>query len=529
MLSQTLINIFTAIGALLGILIGFFAVAIEVRRLQRESRDELRAEREDRRSEAEERRRQQDVLNNVIRESEDKINQLRKEQVAQEQRFLQELRETRRESREARHEQREETQERRAGDIYAIEERRLTEVNLVVKNDIQLTSPSAEAEHETPFVIFRLPVENIGDGPVDILASLVSSRILSSKFKQGIGLRSRDVEWSDYEAFFWDHPDNQQERALFAGISTTKNMVGSADHLIRLAAKEQATLRRIDGVNSIQTLRKRSPVYLMYRVFLVARGYPLGEILRQLGGGLPDPTQTVNIEQLNFRALAQPNTERWRKVQEAILNINRLAFRLATGERDPLGLITEPDAWRFFLLHHEDFADSVILPNRSTLGRTIQGIWNRFYPESRLPPDFPSDGATQQARAYYQHELAPVIQQWEKLKRTINDSKEYDPHKGYSNAGFVPLTISAQRRIPREGYPMRVHTDPFYRDRWLEFLREGYLVSRPFPRQGVPGYDEQDIPDDPRVLEPYVGRQYFFMNSINAGEAGFGTTSETGR
>jgi hypothetical protein len=470
--SQVLINVVTALAALLGILIGTLAVTIELRRLRRESRGEQRDERG---------------------------------------------------------EQREERQERRAGDIYAIEERRLTEVNLVVKNAIQLTSPSAQAAQETPFVIFRVPVENIGDGPVDILASLVSSRVLSSKFKQGIGLRSRDVEWSDYEAFFWDHPDSSQERALFAGISTTKNMVGSADHLIRLAAKEQATLRRIDAVNSVEMLKRRSPIYLMYRVFLVARGYPLGEILRQLGGGLPDPTQTVNIEQLNFRALAQPNTERWRKVQEAILNINRLAFRLATGERDPLGLITEPDAWRFFLLHHEDFADSVILPNKVTLGKTMQEIWSRFYPDSRLSLDFPADGVTQQARAYYQHELATVMHQWEMLKRAIKDSKEYDPNRGYSDAGFMPLTVSAQRRIPREGYPMRVHTDPFYRDRWLKFLREGYLVSRPFPRQGKAGYDEQDIPDDPRVLEPYIGRQYFFLNSINAGEAGFGTTSEAER
>jgi len=223
--------------------------------------------------------------------------------------------------------------------------------------------------------------------------------------------------------------------------------------------------------------------------------------------------------------------ERWRKVQEAILNVNRLAFRLATGERDPLGLITEPDAWRFFLLHHEDFVDSVILPNTVTLGKTMQEIWSRFYPESRLPPGFPDDSVTQQARAYYQRELAPVAQQWDKLKKTIKESKEYDPNRGYSDAGFTPLTISEKRRIPHEGYPMRVHTDPFYRERWLKFLREGYLVSRPFPRKhrarrGKAGYDEHDIPDDPRVLEPFVGRQYFFMNSINAGEAGFETQSD---
>lgn len=126
----------------------------------------------------------------------------------------------------------------------------------------------------------------------------------------------------------------------------------------------------------------------MYKVFMVARGYPLGEILRQLGGGPPEPATNVRRELLQFQTLAQPNYRRWQLVQQAMINLNRLVVRIATYEEpppapaapaqtaptaaeaaaatamrleriaDPLGLITEPDAWRIFLLHHWELIDN---------------------------------------------------------------------------------------------------------------------------------------------------------------------------
>jgi hypothetical protein len=103
----------------------------------------------------------------------------------------------------------------------------------------------------------------------------------------------------------------------------------SADDYIRLSAKEEGVLRRIDAVSDFNALTQSRGLVVMYRVFAVARGYPLGEILRQLGGGPPDPS--VNLEQgrLQFQGLAQPDYHRWRTVQQALFNLNRLAFRLA--------------------------------------------------------------------------------------------------------------------------------------------------------------------------------------------------------
>lgn len=65
-------------------------------------------------------------------------------------------------------------------------------------------------------------------------------------------------------------------------------------------------------------------------------------------------------------------------------------------------------------------------------------------------------------------------------------------------------------------------------------MKEGYLISKPFSRNrlrikvtimnirllklGLLGrktnYNEKDIPGDPRVLEPYVMRTYYFLESV---------------
>src|SRR5262249_15834025 len=125
----------------------------------------------------------------------------------------------------------------------AMEGRRLGEANVLTQATLQLISPGSGTGGAHPFLIFPMPVNNKGGGPVDCLASLASARLLSTAHLPGIGLRGRDVEWDDYETFYWDE---QSAAKPFAGISTTKSMLARATHFIRLAPHERGSLRRID-------------------------------------------------------------------------------------------------------------------------------------------------------------------------------------------------------------------------------------------------------------------------------------------
>lgn len=101
---------------------------------------------------------------------------------------------------------RKDAEDARAQYFLAVEGRRLDKANIVVNSSLKLITPpasgqiapSSQADAAQPFLVFRLPLRNEGDGPVDILASLVSARVLSNTHKPGIGLRRRDVEWDDY-------------------------------------------------------------------------------------------------------------------------------------------------------------------------------------------------------------------------------------------------------------------------------------------------------------------------------------------
>jgi hypothetical protein len=98
--------------------------------------------------------------------------------------------------------------ERRARDNFGIERRRLSEVNLKVKHNVRLVrvrqkKQSAATEQteqkQGVFMVLRIPLKNIGDGPIDIIGMLASARLLSFvEWEKGIGARSRDVEWNDY-------------------------------------------------------------------------------------------------------------------------------------------------------------------------------------------------------------------------------------------------------------------------------------------------------------------------------------------
>jgi hypothetical protein len=432
--------------------------------------------------------------------------------------------------------------EQRSRDTFTIERRRITEVNLKVNYQLQIAPSQQTTLGDHAFMVLRLLLENSGDGPVDILGMLASARFLSGDYKQGTGNRGRDVEWGDYEPFYWDQ-QNLGESTLICGISTTKHIVSSGDDYIRLAAKETASLRRIDAVNNIEKMYEKQHATVLYRVFTVTRGYPLGEILRQLGGGPPDPSINVAPEQLQFQSLAQPDYYRWRTVQEALINLNRFVFRLALYQghyedsRDPLGFLANPNAWRIFLLHHWEFVDEATAApakfqsrrqNRDMVNftRLIEDVSREIagiYPDLVLPENWnPQDDRFIQATSICRKKLSHMVDRWVELRQVIEICSAY------------PTTPQKSESYADVGYAALIHHAPYfkeklknkldYQERWLALMREGYLVSRPFRmRRRIAGlpllwrrhrYGARDIPADPRSLEPYVIRTHYFLTSV---------------
>ncbi len=432
--------------------------------------------------------------------------------------------------------------ERRARDSFSIERRRLSEVNLKITHKVRLTpvsqrEASQDEQGQGAFMILQMPMENIGDGPIDILGMLGSAKQLTyDEWSKGIGARSRDVEWTDYHASYWN--DEDLNGKVFAGISTTKSLINSADNFTRLAAKESGSMRRLDAVHDMGELQKLQTINVMYRIFSVARGYALGEVLRQLGGGPPDPAVNVRQELLQFQRLAQPDFRRWLCVQKALINLNRFAFRLAIfdmdnpeASQDPLGLLLQPDAWRIFLLHHWEFVDDVVDAAPKRLSQSVKAeyalppgtiqrasaIAESFFPARRLP-DLWDEEVKQKIQVAHEkcaEELKEFVLAWERLKAAIKVCE--------ANA----LTGRTPKTCPNEGYPRMIHIMKEYKDRWLALMEEGYLISKPFYRYRITLWwinaggrrrklDTHDIPSDPRVLEPYVMRTYYFLDSLDA-------------
>ena len=97
--------------------------------------------------------------------------------------------------------------DRLANVTFGIERRRLSEVNLKVKHNVRLIRVREKTQKRAPasqqeqgaFTVLRMPLKNIGDSPIDILGMLASVRTLTyQQWENGIGARSRAVEWSDY-------------------------------------------------------------------------------------------------------------------------------------------------------------------------------------------------------------------------------------------------------------------------------------------------------------------------------------------
>jgi hypothetical protein len=169
--------------------------------------------------------------------------------------------------------------------------------------------------------VLRLDVtlENVGEGTVDILACLVAGRELERQGEEVLS-EGRDAQWDDLTRHYW----NDGEASFSPGLSTTKHIVYAQDALARVKPHSRKTLARIDQVRDFQ-----GEVYLLYRVFVAAR------------------RSSRSVSDL----------EGWTALQRALLNVNAPAFREASGETDPLGLVADPDGWRLFLHHHQRLAD----------------------------------------------------------------------------------------------------------------------------------------------------------------------------
>ena len=183
------------------------------------------------------------------------------------------------------------------------------------------TQPSPAPEPGKRVLRLDLTLENVGEGSVDMLACLVAARELAHQGREVVE-RGRDVQWDDLTTHYWDSDEN----CISPGLSTTKHIVFAQDALARIKSHSRKTLARIDQV------RERDgdeDIYLLYRAFVAAR--------------------------ISSRAVE--DVQAWATLQRAMLNVNAPAFREASAEQDPLGLVASVDGWRLFLHHHLRLAD----------------------------------------------------------------------------------------------------------------------------------------------------------------------------
>ncbi len=388
-----------------------------------------------------------------------------------------------------------------------IDQRRLSEVNIHTHESVEVTLPFSANEDQHAFIIFRMQLHNEGDGPVDVLATLVAAREISS-FGVGAG---RDIGWKDLKRHYWNSPKEPGDIAFVRGISTTKALNVSAQEFPRMEVNENIEIPRLDTLLHVSQLPPHG-LFFTYRIFQVNRGYTLGEMHRKLGH--PEDWQhSIDKRYRNYQSLARPNYYRWRMIQKALFNINRLSFRLATGMKDPLGFIADPNVWRLFLLHHWDFIDNepgwpeslpkVYQPQMSNVSKQVENVISsdQYFKnkvvntESLLRLQAP-------AAAYARDHLPHFVKAWERFFDLAHN--RLDPSRGI--------------RVEKDWYISLIHNNPEYRDRWLALLNEGYIVIPPLRRVfGGKKYSQRDIPDDPRILEPFVMRERFFLVPIVPG------------
>jgi hypothetical protein len=195
-----------------------------------------------------------------------------------------------------------------------------------------------------------LTLKNVGEGSVDVLACLVTARSLD-RLGEEVAAEGRDAQWDDLTRHYWDNKDDW----LSPGLSTTKHVVYAPDALARVKPESQKILSRIDQIHDFH-----GEVYLLYRVFVAAR--------RSVRGST--------------------DMETWTALQRALLNVNAPAFREASAEPDPLGLVATPNGWRLFLHHYQALADPKLRLLRAQADREQAAVTDPLeYEQSRVRLD----------------------------------------------------------------------------------------------------------------------------------------------
>jgi hypothetical protein len=242
---------------------------------------------------------------------------------------------------------------------------------LAPPGEMSLTAPAGELSQ---FLLFRLKVENIGDGPVDVWACLVAARELNAgDHRESWG---GNIEWNDLDAYYFDTTSlTNPTWERLAGISNTRHCVYSQDDYLQLDPKEHDTLTRIDRIEPVL-----DNLTLLYRVFLVGRGY---------GGSMNDSDVR--------------NMLAWQRLQQALFNISGPSFRILFDVDDPLDMVADRDGFQCFLLYHEAFVedrrDARGLTHIDQLNTELEGAWGSRHPESV-------------ARARCAQELVPETDRW---------------------------------------------------------------------------------------------------------------------
>ncbi len=344
-----------------------------------------------------------------------------------------------------------------------------------------------------------LDLVNVGDSPVDLLACLVAGRELSNARGTTMGAAGRDVRWEELPHYYWNEGYSlgaaaEQTRGgliasapdahdgIFKGLSTTRNLPYSRYQLIRLDPGEREVLNRIDYVTNLEDLYDRGHVNLVYKVFTITLGYPLTDLAGRLRDEGASEVDTSSVAQaLRARELARPNFHRWARIQRALFLVNRFTFRLALEGReleedgelgkyhsqDPLGRLSEPTAFRCFLLHHWDFSDSgTAAPEGApdpigdlrreagqagsafvTTDEAREYIAEHFAirdPKSNTPENYA------QAQTYCRDNLRPFTDVWVRLNEAIH--RCYRPNFGFEDLIQEPEYQARCEALKREGY-----------------------------------------------------------------------------
>lgn len=261
-------------------------------------------------------------------------------------------------------------------------------------------APLLAPPEPTQFLIFRLEVENIGDGPVDVWACLVAARELNAgEHKEAWG---GNIEWNDLDPYYYD--THQPEWEHLAGISNTRHLVYSQDDYIALDPKEHDTLTRIDRIDPVNR-----HITLLYRAFLVGRGY----------GGAGSPQRATR------------DILAWQRLQQALFNISGPSFRILFDVHNPLELVADRDGFPCFVLYHKGFIDD----NRDQIGWTnidwvnqrLEGDWGRDHDFADALHLIEEKLAIYQAR-WRRHWIAfnQAVEQCKKLERGFADLVKSD-------------------------------------------------------------------------------------------------------